>query len=66
MLRIVEDLCLRTETAIETRLVQLLWYIPTFIRWQIERLPADCEGRVELVSFETTILNELETAIGVP
>lgn len=62
----IESLCLRTETTINTRLVQLLWYIPTFIRWQIERMPVDCDGRTNLVSFETKLMNEMESAIGVP
>lgn len=48
------------------RLVSLLWYMPTFMEWQAERV-AQAGGNVEVLwRAAITVRNELERILGVP
>lgn len=51
---------------IPKRLMALLWYIPSFLSWQVERLS---ESGVDLSSYErfvNAVHNTLEEIIGTP
>ena len=51
---------------IHRRLVSLLWYMPIFMEWQVERVKK-CEGDTEsLTKSIVHIRNQLEIILGVP
>jgi hypothetical protein len=50
--------------AVARRAVSLLWYLPLFLSWQIERV--DLKDRAELENVITLVTNHLETILGVP
>jgi hypothetical protein len=49
---------------VSKRAVSLLWYLPLFLGWQVERV--DPEERAELEMVITRVTNHLETVLGVP
>lgn len=49
---------------VNRRLVELLWYIPTFISWQKERALEKDKENLEIATTE--ILNRLEEVLGLP
>jgi hypothetical protein len=54
------------QTLVPKRLVALLWYLPSFLAWQRERLE---ERGVDMTSYErfvVNVTNELESILGVP
>lgn len=55
-----------TSTEIDRRFVSLLWYVPMFMEWQIERVAAR-SGDVERVRKATNeMLSIVEDLLGVP
>ncbi len=48
------------------RLVSLLWYIPSFLGWQVGRLAASGADVVAYERFTTEIHNALEELLGTP
>jgi hypothetical protein len=48
------------------RVVSLLWYMPTFIGWQTERVVEHGGSADELRRFNTEVTDELERILGVP
>ena len=54
------------DEVINRRLVSLLWYAPTFMSWQRERVAEEGGNIEELDSATTKILNLLEQILGVP
>lgn len=51
---------------VSRRLVSLLWYLPTFVSWQQERV-MEAEGDLAaLARAEVEIRNEVERLLGVP
>jgi hypothetical protein len=48
------------------RLVSLLWYLPSFLAWQTERIAEKDGDRAAYERFVTEVFNALEQALGVP
>lgn len=48
------------------RLVSLLWYLPSFLGWQAERIAEKGGDRVAYERFVTEVHNTLEQVLGVP
>lgn len=48
------------------RLVSLLWYLPSFLAWQTERIAEKGGDRAAYERFVTEVFNALEQALGVP
>jgi hypothetical protein len=48
------------------RLVSLLWYIPLFMEWQVERILENNGDMVAYTKAITIITNEIERLLGVP
>jgi hypothetical protein len=49
------------------RIVSLLWYVPLFMRWQIERVQEKSGGDTRAYEDAvTTMTNEVERILGVP
>lgn len=54
------------DVSIPRRVVQLLWYLPSFLSWQAERV-AECGGDVDAYKlFCTEVQNCLEEKLGIP
>ena len=51
---------------IDRRLVSLLWYVPTFMSWQDERVEEQGGSIKDLEIARTKSLNLLEEILGVP
>ena len=48
------------------RLVSLLWYVPIFMTWQIERVGENGGDTAAYMKATTTMSNEIERLLGVP
>lgn len=49
---------------VSRRAVSLLWYLPLFLGWQVERV--DPKNRAELEKVITSVENHLSILLGVP
>jgi hypothetical protein len=54
------------ERLVQRRLVSLLWYIPTFMAWQRERVQESNGDVTRLDAAVTEVQNLLESVLGVP
>lgn len=54
------------EDMVPKRLLSLLWYLPSFLSWQTERIADKSGDRAAYERFVTEVLNALEQALGVP
>jgi hypothetical protein len=62
----LEHIDLQDSTSVDRRVVSLLWYIPIFMGWQIERVQ---ESGVSVEDFDKAInqvQNLLEGILGIP
>jgi hypothetical protein len=48
------------------RLISLIWYIPIFLDWQVDRVTEQGGDTIAFDKFRTNILNKLQDALGVP
>ena len=48
------------------RLVTLLWYLPSFLGWQAERVQERGGDRAAFEKFATDVCNTLEEVLGTP
>ncbi|NVK22405.1 MAG: hypothetical protein HWD86_07785 [Kangiellaceae bacterium] len=64
VLTILDGISLDNSEYINRKLVEILWYIPTFMIWQKSRLISVNEQEFE--SAITEITNRLEDILGVP
>jgi hypothetical protein len=48
------------------RLVSLLWYLPSFLGWQVERVAENGGDRTAYERFVAEITNVLEEVLGTP
>jgi hypothetical protein len=48
------------------RVVSLLWYIPLFMQWQVERVQESGGDVAAYAKAITTMTNEIERLLGVP
>ncbi|HEX3627408.1 MAG TPA: hypothetical protein VH280_18535 [Verrucomicrobiae bacterium] len=51
---------------IPKRLLSLLWYMPSFLEWQKERVGERSGNRAAYERFVTEVFNTLEIVLGVP
>jgi hypothetical protein len=66
ILRVISELSLGDDAALQKRLVSLLWYLPLFLTWQEERVAeqsGDVQGYRLFVNQVTALLEE---KLGVP
>jgi len=62
----VSSISIAEDSVIPRRLVSLLWYIPLFMQWQLERVQEN-GGDVKAYNKATTSMtNEIERLLGVP
>lgn len=62
--RLLQSIDLEPADTIDRRLVGLLWYVPLFMQWQLERL--DDEEQAALRAAIDQVTNQLERILGVP
>lgn len=62
---LLKSISFEDEELISSRAVSLLWYIPLFMEWQIERVQNDISPE-EYRILKKNIENELERILGVP
>jgi hypothetical protein len=48
------------------RVVSLLWYVPIFMHWQVERVQENKGDVAAYLRAMTTMTNEIERLLGVP
>jgi hypothetical protein len=63
-LGLLQSIDLEPADAIDRRLVGLLWYVPLFMQWQLDRL--DDEEQALLRAAIDQVTNQLERILGVP
>lgn len=54
------------EEMIPKRLLSLLWYLPSFLSWQTERVAERGEDRRAYERFVTEVIDILQDVLGVP
>lgn len=65
-LKKLSDISIKEDTEISRRLVSLLWFIPIFMEWQIDRI-REAGGDMEAYMIaRTSITSEIERLLGVP
>jgi hypothetical protein len=57
---------LSKEDAVNKRLVSLLWYIPGFLGWQVERVAEQGADLQAFHKFRNEVQSALEEILGVP
>lgn len=65
-LKMVSSISTPVDGDVPLRLVSLLWYIPLFMQWQVERVG---ENGGDMAAYEraiTTMTNEVTRLLGVP
>jgi hypothetical protein len=65
-LKKVSAINIEEDADVPRRVVSLLWYIPLFMQWQVERVQEN-KGDVKVYTAAiTTMTNEIERLLGVP
>ncbi|MGX1320378.1 hypothetical protein AB7M17_003831 [Bradyrhizobium sp. USDA 377] len=54
------------EETVPKRLLSLLWYLPSFLSWQTERVADRGGDRGDYERFVTEVINTLQEVLGVP
>jgi hypothetical protein len=65
-LEILRSINLHDQELVPTRLLALIWYIPSFLEWQRERVSENGGDVKGYARFITNVTNTLEDVIGVP
>lgn len=65
-LALLSEVDLGKEQVVPKRLVSLLWFLPSFLAWQTERVAERCGNQVSYAQFVTEVHNLLEERLGVP
>lgn len=65
-LRKLSEISTEGESDVSRRLVSLLWYIPTFMTWQKERIEKHHQDVDAYAKSITAVTNEIERILGVP
>jgi len=65
-LSFLKEIELDDEELIPKRLLSLLWYLPSFLEWQKERIEKQGGDAVAYARFVTEVQNTLEDVLGVP
>lgn len=66
ILEILRTISIGEDELLPKRLVSLLWYLPSFLGWQSERVAKRNGDMVAYQKFVTEIFNTLEEILGVP
>ena len=65
-LKKVSAINIEEDTDVPRRLVSLLWYVPLFMQWQVDRVQ-ESKGDVKAYTKAiATMTNEIERLLGVP
>lgn len=65
LLVLLRELAVEEAGDLPRRFVSLVWYLPTFLEWQLARV-SDLGEAAELNSAVTAVRNEVERLLGVP
>lgn len=65
-LKKISSISVPDDALIPKRLVSLLWYIPSFMHWQVERVEEAGGDMSAYIKAITAISNEIERVLGVP
>lgn len=65
-LRTVRSISMEEDALVPRRIVSLLWYIPTFMYWQVERVRESGGNTAEYSNAIATMTSEIERVLGVP
>lgn len=65
-LRLLSEIDVGEEEAIPKRLISLLWYLPSFLTWQRERVEKMGNDVNDYSHFVTDVHNTLERVLGIP
>lgn len=65
-LKKVSEINIEEDADIPRRIVSLLWYIPLFMQWQMERVQGNKGDVKAYTAAVTTMTNEIERLLGVP
>jgi len=66
VLSILRQLRVQDDDLVPQRLVALLWYLPSYLGWQTERVEKLGGSRSDYERFITEVMNALEDALGTP
>jgi hypothetical protein len=66
VLAILRQLRVEDNDLVPQRLVALLWYLPSYLGWQTERVEQLGGSRSDYERFITEVMNALEDALGTP
>jgi hypothetical protein len=62
----VSAISIEEDADVPRRVVSLLWYIPLFMQWQVERVQENRGDVKAYMTAITTMTNEIERLLGVP
>jgi hypothetical protein len=65
-LNFLRSISLSEDEEVPMRLVSLLWYIPSFVGWQHDRVAEHGGDTAAFTRFVTEVHNAMETVLGVP
>lgn len=65
-LKKVSSVNIEENAVVPRRVVSLLWYIPLFMQWQLERVQENKGDVTAYTAAITTMTNEIERLLGVP
>lgn len=66
VLAVLRAIKIGDEDVVPKRLVSLLWYLPSFLSWQTERIAERGGDRAAYGRFVTEVENILQDVLGVP
>ncbi len=66
ILKMLRAINLEKDDLLPKRLVTLLWYLPSFLEWQVERVVEKGGNKSAYERFITDVLNTLEEVLGTP
>jgi len=66
ILKMLRAINISEDELLPKRLVALLWYLPSFLGWQAERVAEKCGDRSAYEMFVTEVHNTLEEVLGTP
>lgn len=65
-LDLLKGISIPDDELVPKRLLSLLWYLPSFLEWQKERIEEVSGRQTEYGHFVTEVQNVLEAVLGVP
>ncbi|MDX3966546.1 MAG: hypothetical protein QHD01_08095 [Bradyrhizobium sp.] len=66
VLAILRAISIRDQEMVPKRLVSLLWYLPSFLTWQTERIAEKGGDRAAYERFVAGVESALQEVLGVP